>query len=56
MATFRFAGLRYSSPCSAITTIVTHIPEVFNRPSRINIRKGMPLAPIHDVVAGAQDG
>ena len=44
MATFRFASLRYSSPRSAITTIVTYIPEVFNRPSRINIRKGVPLA------------
>jgi hypothetical protein len=43
-ATFRCAGLRYSSPCSAIITIVTHIPDVFNRPSRINIRKDMPLA------------
>jgi hypothetical protein len=36
--------LRYSSPRSAITTIVTHIPDVFNRPSQINIRKDMPLS------------
>ena len=44
MATFRFAGLRYFSPCSAITTIVTYTPEVFNRSSRINIPKDMLLA------------
>jgi hypothetical protein len=43
MATFHCAGSRRSSPRSAINTIVTYIPDVFNRPSRINIRKGMPL-------------
>jgi hypothetical protein len=43
MATFRCAGLRRSGPRSAISTIVTYIPDVFNRPSRINIRKDMPL-------------
>jgi hypothetical protein len=43
MATFRCAGLCRSSPRFAINTIVTYIPYVFNRPSHINIRKGMPL-------------